>query len=234
MEGRNQMSQLYHDKDFNDHDYDEFYESHTFAPLSDETALDAHRILPRVAWALDIAKEIKPKRVLDLGCLEGLSVLTIAKHVPSVKVGVGIDLSRDGIKLAIKRSVSSGLPTTFFRDSIENYLQSASERFDMIMLFEVMEHVKDPELIIKLVDKVLAPGGTVLISTPAFESPTYGKDDEQNKCHVRLYTLKDEDYQEENKYGTLRTATSLPKQLKGHTIVSTDIYSELIHARYTK
>ena len=100
------------------------------------------------------------------------------------------------------------------------------------MAFEIMEHVKDPGLVFGLIDKVLAPGGTVLISTPDFEAPTYGKDDERNKCHIRLYTTADEDYEGTNKFGNVRLATSLSKQIGKDRIVSCDVFSELIHCRY--
>lgn len=222
----------YHESDFPNKDYDEFYQDHFFQPVSDEDAINAHRIFPRVAWALDIAKEIKPKTVLDLGCLEGYAVLTLAKHCPSVQQGEGVDLSEDGIRLAIERAEKHSLPCQFTQWPVEHYMDGCPYKFDLIMAFELMEHVKDPELVLKLIDKVLAPGGTVLISTPAFESPTYGKDDEQNKCHVRLYTLKDEDYEEANKYGNVRKATSLPKQIGKERIISAEVFSELIHLRY--
>ena len=65
----------------------------------------------------------------------------------------------------------------------------------MVTCFEVIEHVKDPKRYLKLIDQVLSPlCRSVLISTPDFESPIYGKDDEQNKCHIRLYTTADKDY----------------------------------------
>lgn len=227
-----QMTRKFREKDFPDMDYEAFYDSHFFQPVSDDDAINAHRIFPRVAWALDIAKEIKPKSVLDLGCLEGYAVLTLAKHVDSVEHGMGVDLSEDGILLGEKRAADNKLPVHFHKGSIEEYMETCDQDFDLIMAFEVMEHVKDPELVWKLIDKVLAPGGTVLISTPAFESPTFGKDDEQNKCHVRLYTLKDEDYEEVNKYGTLRKAISLSKQIGRSRIESAEVFSELIHLRY--
>lgn len=231
------MTRKYHERDFPDHDYDEFYQDHFFQPVSDDDAINAHRIFPRVAWALDIAKEIKPKNILDLGCLEGYAVLTLTKHVDGVRLGVGVDLSKDGIELGRKRAKANNLPVRFYKESIEDYLYRVKEmgqnqQFDLVMLFEVMEHVKNPKTVLKLVDNVLAPGGTVLISTPAFESPTFGKDDEQNKCHVRLYTLKDEDYEEPNKYGNVRKATSLPKQIGKERIISAEVFSELIHMRY--
>lgn len=231
-----------HEKDFKYEEYDEFYSHHYFQPVTDDDAVNAHRIFPRVAWALDIAKEIKPATILDLGCLEGYTALTIGTHVDSVQKAVGVDLSQEGIDLANMRvrDFDIGEKFEFYKDTIENYLENCKEKYDLVMLFEVMEHVKDPSEVLKQVDKVLAPGGTVLISTPAFESPTYGKDDEQNKCHIRLYTAKDEDYEETNKYGTLRTATSITKEIgqgdakKGHErIISLDTYSELLHVRYT-
>lgn len=225
---------MHHENKFDEMEYDDFYEHHFFQPVSDEDAINAHRIFPRVAWALDIAKEIKPKSVLDLGCLEGYAVLTLASHVDSVERGYGIDLSEDGIKLASQRATDNKLNVEFERNALENALIDHPHKYDLIMAFEVMEHVKDPELVWNLIDHVAAPDATVLISTPAFESPTYGKDDEQNKCHVRLYTLEGEDYYEKNKYGTRRKATSLPTQLgPSRKIISAEVFSELIHARYT-
>lgn len=214
--------------------YDEFYEHHDFTPIPAELSINLQRYIPRAAWAVDVAKELQPKRVLDLGCLDGSVILTLFNNVPSVKRGIGVDLSQEGVDLGTERASLHGFPAEFVRQDIESWMEQADEQFDLITCFEVMEHVKDPELVIKLIDKVLAPGGTVLISTPDFEAPTFGKDDEKNKCHIRLYTTADEDYEATNKYGTLRKATSLSKQLKGYNIVEMGTYSELINARYCR
>lgn len=225
------MAELLHERDFDINNYEEFYGHHYFKPVSDEDVFNAHTIFPRVAWALDVAQELKPKTILDLGCLEGYAALTLAYHVDSIREGVGVDLSEKAIELATKRTAA--LPVQFYKDSIEHYLSTTSRKFDLVMLFEVIEHVKDPKLVLKLIDKVLVPGGTVLVSTPAFESPTFGKDDEQNKCHIRLYTAKDEDYEEVNKYGNLRKATSITQEIGKERIISIETYSELLHVRYT-
>lgn len=226
------MSKSFVEKDFKMENFEEFYESHYFRPISDNDALNAHRVFPRVNWALDLAKDFKPTNILDLGCLEGYAALTIAKHVDSVEGGVGIDLSHDGIELAKKRAYENKLPLDFAEGSIEDFLEGTKEEFDFIMLFEVIEHVKDPEYLLQLIDTVKTEEGLVLISTPDFEAPTYGKDDEQNKCHIRLYTTADEDYEATNKYGTLRKATSMSKQVGPKRIKSMAVYSELIHTVY--
>jgi len=226
------MARTLHEKDFTLEQYEDFYESHYFQPVSDDQALNAHRIFPRVAWALDVAKEVRPRSVLDIGCLEGYAVLTIANHVDSVEHGVGVDLSEDGIRLAEQRAETSKLPVHFHQGAIEDFLKNCDEEFDLILMFEVIEHVKNPVHVLDLIDRVKSKSGTVLISTPDFEAPTFGKDDEQNKCHIRLYTTADEDYEATNKYGTVRKATSLSKQIGKSRVKEMEVVSELINCRY--
>lgn len=229
------MSGRLTEEDFKIEDYENFYESHYFQPFSDEVAINANEVLPRVSWALDVAQEIEPRSVLDLGCLEGFTALTLANNVFSVKEGVGVDLSKEGIDLGKERAVRFELPVEFYQMTLEAYLEGCiakKKTFDLICAFEVMEHVKDPELVFELMDKVKSENGTILISTPDFEAPTYGKDDEKNKCHIRLYTTADENYEGVNKYGNTRKATSLSKAIGKDRIIEMEVMNELINLRY--
>lgn len=226
------------DHDFNQEakgaEYDAFYEHHFFQPVSEADCRDAHRKIARVGWALDIAQEVKPANVLDLGCLDGSLILTLTHHVDGLS-GVGVDLSQEGTDLATDRAAKFELPATFVKQSIEDYLKDQpDDAWDMVTLFEIIEHVENPDAVISEIRRVLKPGGTILVSTPAFESPNYGMDDEQNKCHIRLYTVQPENYKATNRFGHEREATSMPKQLEGFNIVSMDVFAELIHARATK
>jgi 2-polyprenyl-3-methyl-5-hydroxy-6-metoxy-1,4-benzoquinol methylase len=218
-----------HERDFKIENYESFYEHHIFNPLNDRVAINAHRLIPRVAWAVEKAKQLQPKKVLDLGCLEGFTALTLANKIPSVELAIGVDLSEEGIDIAKSRVDMVRPKVEFYKDSIENFLETTKEKFDFICLFEVIEHVKDPELLIKLIDKVKTEDARILISTPDFEAPTFGKDDEKNKCHIRLYTLADEDYEAVNKYGNIRKATSMSKQIGKDRIIEIGTYSELIN-----
>jgi 2-polyprenyl-3-methyl-5-hydroxy-6-metoxy-1,4-benzoquinol methylase len=222
----------HHERDFKIENYEEFYEHHIFSPLEDNMAINAHRQIPRVAWAVEKAKQLQPKKVLDLGCLEGFTALTLANKIPSVERAVGVDLSQEGIDIAKSRVDMVRADVEFIKDSIEHYLETTDEKFDFICLFEVIEHVKDPELLIKLIDRVKTDDAHILISTPDFEAPTFGKDDEKNKCHIRLYTLADEDYEAVNKYGNIRKATSMSKQIGKDRIIEIGTYSELINCMY--
>ena len=151
---------------------------------------------------------------------------------------VGVDLTKEGTDLATERAQQLGLKNTiFYQSSVEDFLEAqirkeGTMRYDVVTFFEIIEHVKDVQKCLKLIDKVLAPGGSVLVSTPDFESPLYGADDEVNKCHIRLYTTADEDYERENKYGHVRKATSITKEIGKERIQEIGVYSHLINVHY--
>lgn len=227
------MAGSLHESEFDKYEYEEFYENYQFTPLPDKAAVDAHLYIPRFSWALDKVKELKPKNLLDLGCMDGSFALTVAKHLDIETVG--IDLTMEGTEIARIRSNERNLPAYFNQGSIESWLKhfaTESISFDCITMFEVIEHVEDPRLLLDLIDDVLAPGGSVLVSTPAFESPMYGMDDEANKCHIRLYTTADEDYEAVNKHGNTRKATSITKEIGKDRIKEMNVYSELINLHY--
>ncbi len=58
-------------------------------------------------------------------------------------------------------------------------------KFDLICLFDVLEHVKEDEATLKVVRGLLAPGGAVVITVPAFKK-LWGAHDEQLH-HKRRY-----------------------------------------------
>lgn len=223
------------DKEFNfeEDNYEEFYAHHQFVPTPDDDAENIHEVVPRFGWAFDLVDNFSPKSLLDLGTLDGSFPITIARHfaIPCA----GVDLTVDGINIARERAERLKVPAVFRQATIEDALDDLAKEgktFDMITCFEVLEHVKDPKLLLEKIDKVLSPGGNVLISTPDFESPLYGKDDEENKCHIRLYTTAEEDYEAVNKYGNTRKATSIVKEIGKDRIKEIGVYSHLINVRY--
>jgi len=219
------------EQDFSLEQYEDFYEHHKFEPINEKHAFDIHEFIPRFGWAFDQVEELQPKNLLDLGCLDGSFALTVARHL-HIPVS-GIDLTVDGIKIAKERAEQAKLNAHFYQGPIEEQIRGFEPHsFDVVTLFEVIEHVKDVQEVLRLIDDVLAPGGSVLVSTPAFESPVYGADDEKNKCHIRLYTTEKEDYSRENKYGHVRKATSIYKEIGPDRVKDVSVHNHLINVRY--
>jgi len=219
-----------HEKDFDIENYEEFYSDHLYGSVGTNNITTADKILGRVNWAVEVAKKSNPKIVADLGCLEGYSLLTVLNRVKGSS-GTGVDLSREGIETAKRVAEEQSLDAMFINESIEDYLEGAPDNyFDMVIMFEVIEHVKDPDAVLREIRRTAKKGADILISTPAFESPHYGMDDEQNKCHIRLYTTSKKSYEAVNRHGTNRLATSMHQQLKGFSVVSLEEEGGLIQA----
>lgn len=113
-----------------------------------------------------IAKTIKlleaGDSVLDVGCHTGYFTVRIAEKYKKV---IGIDILPNNIEIANK---------FFNRPNIEYKVMDAldiatnfrEETFNCIVITEVLEHIADPDLLIKNCYKLLKPGGILIISTP--------------------------------------------------------------------
>lgn len=101
-------------------------------------------------------QSFKNKTLLDLGCGNGSLTKLIA---PSFKKTIAIDPSISGIEQA---KVNYDGDIDFQNNSIENI----DENFDIISLFEVIEHVYDPISFMKKVKGRLKKDGKIFLSTP--------------------------------------------------------------------
>lgn len=212
-----------------DRNYNEFYSGHAFEPFPEELALCADEVVPRVAWALDVAQEIDAKTVLDLCCLDGFASLTLAN-----KLGVevhGYDLSKPGIDLANERAKKYGLHADYIQEAIEDL--EFPKPYDLVLLFEAIEHFTDPDKVMAVIKRFLKPGGTLLVTTPDAEG-AFGFSN-NDTCHLRIYSQSPasdlpEDWSDITKN---KPVVSLPDYLRsqGFTVEETAVYSDLIHCR---
>lgn len=208
-----------------DKNYDEFYAGHKFEPFPESLALCADEVLPRVAWAVDVAKEIEAKNVLDLCCLDGFASLTLAS-----KLGIraiGVDLSKPGIELANKRAQSYNLNALFFAEAIEDFAPTDTG-MDMVLLFEAIEHFIDVDRVMSIIKAQLKPGGTLLVSTPDAEG-RYGIQNTEDICHLRIYSHRED----VDDLKAAKPIISLPSYLReqGFEVLETEVFNELIHCR---
>lgn len=96
--------------------------------------------------------------LLDIGCADGRFVYAAARRGLDAR---GIDHSGRLIDEGNRRYGGDRLS----RASIEE-LVGAAQRFDVVTLFEVIEHVPDPADLLRRARSLLNPGGLLFVSTP--------------------------------------------------------------------
>jgi ubiquinone/menaquinone biosynthesis C-methylase UbiE len=141
--------------------------------------VDAHA---RVFWEhiarYRFAKEfVRGKRVLDLACGEGYGAAAL-KKAGAVSV-TGIDNSKEICEHARRKY---GLDA---RLGDAHTIPLEDRSMDVVVSFETIEHVTDPETFLKECARVLALPGMAIISTP--NRPVYSSNGRQNPFHCREF-----------------------------------------------
>ena len=100
-------------------------------------------------------------RLLDIGCGGGLL------SEPMTRLGAqvtGIDVSAASLAAARLHAESEGLDIAY-RNATAADLLKEDARFDVILNMEVVEHVPDPQLLLRQCAELLAPGGLLFVAT---------------------------------------------------------------------
>src|SRR6185312_10166479 len=113
--------------------------------------------MARYAFAARLARG---KRALDAGCGAGYGSAELARSASQV---VGIDSSADAIEYA---RATYPLPNLTFEQASYEALPHADASFDLIVAFEVIEHLKHWQRFLREARRTLAPNGQFIVSTP--------------------------------------------------------------------
>jgi len=110
-------------------------------------------------------------KVLDVGCGSGHGASLLAQEANRV---VGIDSAPEAIFYAQKNYLRANLTFALgdcrslpFRDRI----------FDLVVMFEVIEHVAEQKQSLSEIQRVLTPDGMLILSTPNVADPAKGIED---------------------------------------------------------
>ena len=141
--------------------YDKYYgEQLIEEPKKEETALDCTNLYPRFTWLINDVLKKQYKSVVDLGCADGYLSLTLANK------GVecyGVNLYEPSVKLANERAKKHNLPAVFETKDI----MKCTKKADAVILFEVLEHVPNPQEMIDHCMSLVNEGGSFYLSTPS-------------------------------------------------------------------
>ncbi len=94
-------------------------------------------------------------RVCDLGC--GLRSHFLRWLGPHISLGVGLDVQVSGAEARAQRVVVS---------DITRGLPIRSGQFDHVVMLAVLEHLAEPEGVLREAYRILAPGGSLIMTWP--------------------------------------------------------------------
>jgi 2-polyprenyl-6-hydroxyphenyl methylase/3-demethylubiquinone-9 3-methyltransferase len=105
---------------------------------------------------------LRDRKILDVGCGGGLLSEAMAAKGASV---TGVDLAEASLEVARLHVRQSGLHVEYRNISVEILATQEAGSFDVVTCMEMLEHVPDPESVVRACTRLVRPGGTVFFST---------------------------------------------------------------------
>jgi SAM-dependent methyltransferase len=115
-------------------------------------------------------------RILDAGCGSGRNMIDLAHH----GVVTGIELSDTSVALARERDCGEVIEGSVLE------MPFAADSFDLAASLDVIEHLEDDLAALRELRRVVAPGGSLLVTVPAYQWLWSGHDEINH--HHRRYT----------------------------------------------
>jgi SAM-dependent methyltransferase len=117
-------------------------------------------------------------RILDAGCGSGRNMVELARH----GTVTGIELAEASVALARER----GMGEVIAGSVLEMPFEAGS--FDLAASLDVIEHLEDDLAALRELRRVVAPGGSLLVTVPAYQWLWSGHDEINH--HFRRYTRR--------------------------------------------
>ena len=121
-----------------------------------------HALNPVRLDYVDSRASLAGKRVLDVGCGGGLLSEAMARRSAQV---TGIDLGPQTIEVAELHALESKVPVSYARESAETHAAGNAGAYDIAVCMEMLEHVPEPDSVLRALRTLVKPGGHVFVST---------------------------------------------------------------------
>jgi SAM-dependent methyltransferase len=117
-------------------------------------------------------------RILDAGCGSGRNMVEFAHH----GTVTGVELSETSVCLARERGAGEVIAGSVLEMPFE------PDSFDLAASLDVIEHLEDDLAALRELRRVVAPGGALLVTVPAYQWLWSGHDEVNH--HFRRYTRR--------------------------------------------
>lgn len=150
----------------------------------DESKSQKNFLIESLARYNFAASYVVEKEVLDLGCGKGYGSNLLLGH--GTKRLWCIDDYFKNIYVAQQRSKEKKIK---FLCMDANFIGLHNNSFDIVVAFEVIEHLEDDKNFLQETKRILKPQGILLLSTPNKNITSPGRSKPYNKFHKREYQL---------------------------------------------
>ena len=100
----------------------------------------------------------RPGKIIEVG--SGLGYLTYSLRKEGHDI-VGLDISENAVFDAI-----NNFGDYYLCEDVNNYAKNNEEKYDVVILTEVIEHIPDPVTFLRSLIKILKKGGIIIMTTP--------------------------------------------------------------------
>jgi 2-polyprenyl-6-hydroxyphenyl methylase/3-demethylubiquinone-9 3-methyltransferase len=121
-----------------------------------------HRINPLRLRYIDQRTNLHGATVLDVGC--GGGILSEAMTARGARV-TGIDLSVEALTAARQHARMKGVRIDYRHTAVETLAPTLSEHYDVVTCMELLEHVPDPQSVIRACSRLVKPQGNLIFAT---------------------------------------------------------------------
>jgi SAM-dependent methyltransferase len=130
-----------------------------------------------------IAEHCAGLEVVDMACGEGYGTGVLARRARTV---TGVDANPEAFEHARAKYQRPGVE--FVRDLVESYRRPC----DAVVFLQTIEHVEDPEAVLRHFRDMLPPGGTAYVSTPnVLTLAPEGAEKSDNPWHIKEYRAEE-------------------------------------------
>ncbi|MCG7531839.1 bifunctional 2-polyprenyl-6-hydroxyphenol methylase/3-demethylubiquinol 3-O-methyltransferase UbiG [Psychrobium sp. MM17-31] len=103
------------------------------------------------------------KRIVDVGCGGGILAESMARLGGDV---LGIDMAEQSLNVARLHALETKVDNIAYQQiPVEELAEQQPHSFDVVTCMEMLEHVPDPQSIVRACFKLVKPGGQVFFST---------------------------------------------------------------------